>query len=216
MKLVILGASGKVGQQLVLQAHARGHAVTAVGRESSVIQVPDGVTVLRGDLEREEFLCEAVRGQDAVLSALGLKLPGIAKWHRPERPEFLRASTDALVTAMKREGVSRVIAVSSGGVGDSREIIPTFFKLFINVSAMKLVFEELEEMERRLLGSGLEVCVVRPSGLTDEPATGQAVVTRKFSGRASIPRADVAAFMLDQVERARFSERTPVITVTGG
>ena len=67
-----------------------------------------------------------------------------------------------------------------------------------------------------LLGSGLEVCVVRPSGLTDEPATGKAVVTRKFSGRASIPRADVAAFMLDQVERAQFSERTPVITVTGG
>jgi putative NADH-flavin reductase len=216
MKLVVLGASGGVGQQLVMQAVTRGHAVTAVGRTSSNLSAPDGVTVLRGDLEREEFLCEAFHGRDAVLSSLGLKLPGIAKWHRPERPEFLRASTDAIVTAMKREGISRLVAVSSGGVGDSRDIIPTFFKLFVNVTAMRFVFDELEEMERRFLGSGLDVCIVRPSGLTDEPATGNAHVTRKFTGRASIPRADVAAYMLDQVERGEFSERTPVITVTGG
>jgi putative NADH-flavin reductase len=216
MKLVILGASGGVGRLLVEQAAKRGHDVRAVARESSAVTAPAGVAVMKGDLESEAFLRECVRDRDVVLSALGLKLKGLAPWNAPERPTFLRDSTDALLRAMKAEGVRRVCAVSSGGVGDSADIIPGFFKAFVAVTAMKRVFVELDAMEQRYFNSGLEHCVVRPSGLTDEPATGKVVVTKKFTGRATIPRADVAAYMLDQAEKSAFTETRPVITVTGG
>jgi putative NADH-flavin reductase len=215
MKLTILGASGGIGRLLVEQATRRGHEPRAVVRSTSSVTVPDGVALLRGDLESEAFLREAVRGTDVVLSALGHKLNGIAPWNKPERPHFLRDSTTALVRAMKAEGVRRVIAVSSGGVGDSRAIIPAFFKLFIAMSAMKTVFESLDEMERIYFDSGLDVCVVRPSGLTDEPPTGRVVIAKKYIGRATIPRADVATYMLDQCEKPSFDERAPCITVTG-
>jgi putative NADH-flavin reductase len=201
---------------LVEQAVERGHSVTAVVRGSSAVKVPEGVTLLRGDLTSEAFLRDAVRGADVVCSALGLKLQGIAPWNKPEQPNFLRESADALVSAMKSEGVRRLLAISSGGVGDSKDIIPAFFKAFVAMSAMKTVFARLDEMEQRFFESGLEVCVVRPSGLTDEPRTGKVVVTRKFTGRATISRADVAAYMLDQATLPAFSERSPVITVTGG
>lgn len=216
LKVTVLGASGGVGRLLVEQAAKRGHDVIAVARPSSSVSAPSGVTVMKGDLESEAFLRECVRGRDVVLSALGLKLQGLAPWNKPERPDFLRASTDALIAAMKAEGVRRVCAVSSGGVGDSADIIPGFFKMFVAMSAMKRVFVELDAMEQRYFQSGLEVCVVRPSGLTDEPATGKVVVTKKFTGRATISRADVAAYMLDQAEKSAFTERSPVITVTGG
>ena len=58
-------------------------------------------------------------------------------------------------------------------------------------------------------------CVARPTGLTDEPATGRAKAVARVVGRAAIPRADVAAWMLDALEAPRFEARTPMLTVTG-
>jgi putative NADH-flavin reductase len=215
MKLVVLGASGGVGRELVAQAAKRGHEVVAVARASSDVKAPEGVKVLRGDLTNEAFLREAVRGADAVASALGHRLKGIGPWNKPEQPAFLRDSTTALVAAMKAEGVKRVIAVSSGGVGDSAEVVPAFFRVFVSMSALKTVFAALEEMERLYLESGLDACVVRPTGLTDEPPTGKVVVAKRMAGRATIPRADVAGYLLDQLGKAAFDERTPLVTVTG-
>ncbi|MBL8911326.1 MAG: NAD(P)H-binding protein [Archangium sp.] len=215
MKLVVLGASGGCGAQLVAQAKAKGHEVTAVVR-SSTWQPPAGVRVERGDLANEAFLRQAVRGADAVASALGLRLAGIAPWHQPEQPDFLSRSTPALISALKAEGVRRIIAISAGGVGDSRDRMPLFFKLFIKLSALKRAYAELEVMERLLLDSGLEVSIPRPSGLTDESATGAVKIVESFKGRGQISRADVAGWMLAQLEQPQFSSpRTPIITVTG-
>ncbi len=118
MKLSILGASGGCGVQLVTQAVARGHTVKAVVRSSSY-QAPPGVEVIRGDLTDAGFLTRAIQGADAVISALGLRMPGIAPLARPEVPDFLTRATPALVAAMKEAGVRRLLAISAGGVGDS-------------------------------------------------------------------------------------------------
>ena len=215
MKLVVLGASGGCGRELARQAHARGHSVTAVVRPSSHVDLPAGIDIVRGDLGSRSFLEPVLRGHDAVLSALGLKLPGLAPWARPEDPDFLDRSTEVIVGAMRGAGVKRVVAISAGGVGDSRARVPGAFRAFIAATSLRKAYAALERMERAYLESGLDVCMCRPTGLTDEPATGKTVVVRRFSGRATIPRADVAAWMLDAVEKAAFTERTPMITVTG-
>lgn len=215
MKLVVLGASGGCGRLLVAEAVARGHEVTAVARSSSAVDAPAGTRVLRGDLGSTAFLRAAVHGQEAVLSALGLRLPGIAPWAKPEVPDFLDRSTAALVEAMRAEGVRRVLAISAGGVGDSRDAMPGMFRAFVAATALKTAYAALERMEAVYLSSGLDVCICRPTGLTDEPATGRTVVARRIAGRASIPRADVASWMLDEIARPAFAARTPVITVTG-
>jgi len=66
-------------------------------------------------------------------------------------------------------------------------------------------------MERIYLESGLETCMVRPPGLTDDPGTGRFVIVPKFPSEARMPRADVAAFILAELERLCFSARTPLI-----
>jgi putative NADH-flavin reductase len=215
MKLVVLGASGGCGRLLVTQAAARGHTVTAVARASSRLDAPSGVRALRGALDDEGFLREAVRGADAVLSALGLRLPGIAPWSRPEDPGFLDRSTPAVVRAMKAEGVGRAVVISAGGVADSYEEMPAAFKMFIRGSALRHVYPALARMEKTWLESGLDVCIPRPTGLTDESATGRCRVVARVEGRATIPRADVAAWMLDALAAPRFEARTPLLTVTG-
>lgn len=215
MHLAILGASGGCGRHLVTQAVERGHTVTAIVRASSTLQVPAGVRVERGDLADPAFLAQALKGADAVLSALGIKLPSLAPWSRPEVPDFLTRSTPAVVEAMKAAGVRRVLAISAGGVGDSSRSVPGVFRMMLKTTALKHAYAELEVLERTLLASGLDVCLPRPTGLTDGPRTGQVKVCTSFAGRATISRADVAAWMLDEVEKPAFAARTPMISVTG-
>lgn len=215
MKITVLGSSGGCGKQLVELAARRGHTVTAVARPSSKVDAPVGVKVDRGDLTSAEFLRGVVKGQDAVLSGLGLRLAGLGPWNKPEDPTFLTRSTTALIEAMKAEGTKRVVVVSAGGVGDSNAMVPGFFRLMIKLTALKTAYAQLAEMERQLLASGLDVCIARPTGLTDGPLTGKVVIARGFSGRATISRADVAGWMLDQLDKPAFEERTPMITVTG-
>ena len=214
MKLVVLGASGGCGQQLVQQAKARGHEVRCTVRAGSSYQAPSGVELLSGDLNDLAFMKRAVSGREVVLSALGLRLKGLGPWHAPEVPDLLSKSTPVLIAAMKAEGVKRLMAISAGGVGDSHDHIPLAFKFFIKSTALRHAYAELEKMESLLLSSGLEVCICRPTGLTDGPVTGQVKLAHGFKGRATISRADVAAWMLDAMDKP-IGERTPMISTTG-
>lgn len=214
MKIAVLGASGGCGQQLVALAQHQGHEVSAVVR-SATWQAPAGIRVLRGDLTNETFLRDAVRGHEVVLSALGLRLPGLAPWKKPQHPEFLVRSTQAVLAAMKAEGLKRLLAISAGGVGDSYEKMTGILKAMIRLTALRIPFRELAKMESAMLSSGLDVCICRPSGLTNGPVTGKVTIAHEFVGRATISRADVAAWMLGQLEKPVFTDKTPLITVTG-
>lgn len=215
MKLVILGASGGCGKALVTQALARGHQVTAVVRPSTTYSAPEGAAVARGEVFDRAFLAATFRGHDAVLSALGLRLPGLSPFARAEVPDLLSRSSPIIAQAMKEAGVGRLLAISAGGVGESYAAMPGVFKLFIKVTALRKAYAELEVMERVFFGSGLDVCCCRPTGLTDGPATDAVIVDGKIVGRASISRADVAGWMLGAIEAPTFAARGPVITVTG-
>jgi len=213
MKITILGASGAIGALLVSRAAAAGHEVVAVSR-GPLAAVPSGVRVERGSLSDVAFLTRTMQGSDVVLSALGLRLPGLAPWHRPEVPDFLDTSTAAIVQAMRQANVRRVLAVSSSGIGDSAPLLPGAFKVFIAVTAMRHAWPALNRMEASYFASGLDVTMVRPTGLSDGPATGTIVEPTKLVGRAEISRADVADWMLAEAARAEV-RRAVVITTTG-
>ncbi len=215
MRVAILGASGGCGRHLVHHAIHRGHAVVIAARPSSRLDIADDIPVHRGDLTSEAFLTNALAGCDAVLCAVGLKLPSLSPFARPEVPDLLTRLAPALIAACKANGIRRVLAISAGGVGDSRDNVPAVFRGFIRFTGLRHAYQELEVFEQELLDSGLEVCIPRPTGLTDEPATGQAIVADAMKGRATIPREDVALWMLGQLDLPSLKHRTPMITVTG-
>jgi putative NADH-flavin reductase len=214
MKLAVLGASGGIGKHLVTQALAAGHDVTVIARASSQLAVPATVNVVRGAVDDERVLTAAFSGCDAVLSSLGLKLPGLSPFAKPEDPGILDRSSPAIVAAMKAAGVKRVLFVSSSGVGDSAALLPAFFKVFVATTALRTAFAALARAEATFFASGLDVCAVRPTGLTDGPATGRFVVATKLVGQAQIARADVAAWMLQMVAQPSIPP-SAVLTTTG-
>ncbi|HKR04163.1 MAG TPA: NAD(P)H-binding protein, partial [Bacteroidia bacterium] len=113
MKLVILGASGPTGQQLVSQALQQGHEVTAIVRNASKLNVQHKqLKVITGNIFDSEFLCRELKGKDVVLSALGVG--------KSLKSGYLVARVvNVLIPSMKKAGVSRVIFLSAFGVNES-------------------------------------------------------------------------------------------------
>ena len=203
VRILVLGASGGCGRWLVRLATERGHQVTALVRARTAVEPPPGVTVVRGDVTDPGTLDAAVRGQSAVLSGLGLRRAGRSPW-APLRspPDLTTRVAEALVPAMRRHGVRRVVAVSAGGVGDSRAQLSAPVRWLVGAGNVAVAYRHLAGMEAVLAGSGLDWLVVRPVTLTAGAPTGLARPVRRYTLASTVRRADVAAFMLAAAERA--------------
>jgi putative NADH-flavin reductase len=216
MKLTIFAATGGIGRQLVEQAVAAGHDVTAVVRDAGKLSgLP--VRVVTADLATADpaALKSAIEGADAVLSGLGPR--------NPKSPAAITSrGTRAIVTATQAAGVRRIVVVSAAPIGTvpspGRPNPPKhdpgdgFFMRHLFSHLAGAMFREhyadLAVMEDILRDSGLDWTISRPPQLTDKPLTGsyRTAYGQNIRGGWSISRADVAHHMLrvlDQPETIR-------------
>ncbi|GLW68865.1 NADH-flavin reductase [Kitasatospora phosalacinea] len=208
MKLTVVAASGGIGRQVLDQALAGGHEVTAVVRNPDKLG-ESGARVVRADLASAspQELRAAVAGADAVLSGLGaVGKAGVG---------VAEAGTRAVVAAMRAEGVRRLLVVSAAPIGTvaspQRPHPPRHdpgegpFMRYVLTPAVKRVlrahYADLARMEDAVLACGLDWTVVRPPRLTDGPLTGDYRVAygQNLRGGSRVSRADVAHCMLRAV-----------------
>jgi putative NADH-flavin reductase len=197
MKLVVLGATGGVGLEIVRQAIERGHSVTAFVRSPERLKpFRDRIGVKQGDLLNSSELERAIEGQDAVLSGFGPRVP-IAKGDA----NLLRDFAVALTTAMQHACVRRVVVVSTAFLFRDSIVPPTYLvgRLFF-----RGVMIDAAAMERVIAESHLDWTIVRPPQLTDKPYTGRYRVREGHLPRFgfNVSRADVADCFLKTVEDA--------------
>ena len=209
MKLTVFAATGGIGRQLLDQALAAGHDITAVVRNPAML--PAEVRAVTADLTTAgpAALEPAVAGADAVLSGLGPR----------SRADAGVAShgTLAIVEAMRATGVRRVVAVSAAPVatvaspgrpdpprydpGDGLVTRRVLMPLLL--ATLREVYRDLALMEDALRDSTLDWTVVRPPRLTDGPLTGtyRTALGRNLRGGLLVSRADVAHPMLATLDR---------------
>lgn len=208
MQVLILGATGKTGHELVKQALGHGHSVRAMARDPAKLKsVHPRLEVVKGDIGDPATLAAAARGQDAVLSALGV--------NELKPNTVLSDGVRNLVAAMEREKVGRLIFVSSLGVGDSKGQLGPLYNWVLLPTLLKNIFADKETAEEVIRESALEWTIVRPGMLRNNLLTGKYRVGPDATRKRWIPRvgrADVADFMLDALEHARFIRQTPAIS----
>ncbi|MFZ3452517.1 NAD(P)-dependent oxidoreductase [Arthrobacter sp. 7Tela_A1] len=186
MKITIIGGSKGTGAQLAAQARKAGHEVTVLSRSGNA---PEGIHVVRGDATDPAVAGQAVAGADAVVITVG-GAKGV--------PNQRAAVTRAVIEAMKKEDVQRLMVQSSLGAGDSGSQMPAPLRMAMKVALAKPLADH-NEQEAAIQSSGLDWTIVRPTGLTDKDPIGswQALQTSEPGTlRGSIPRADLAACML--------------------
>ena len=206
MQIAVFGATGGTGQQVVQQALAAGHSVSALVRDPSRLAAQDErLTVVEGDVLDRAKVDETVSGADAVIVSLG---------NTSSNPDYIVSrGTEVIVDAMTAAGIPmRLIVVSSLGVGESRDQVPFAFKMLMN-TVLKKAIDDKERQEALVKASGFDWIIVRPGGLTNGPATGsyKAGVDVKLTA-GQVSRADVAAFVLLQLDDDTYLHQAPAIT----
>jgi putative NADH-flavin reductase len=194
MKLLVLGATGGTGIEIVRQAVAQRHQVTAFVRSPERLKSLAGqITVKQGDLLNTAALAGVIQGHDAVLSGFGPRVP-IAK----EDAHLLRDFATALTTAMQQTGVKRVVVISTAFLFKDAILPPAYLfgRLFFPG-----VVADASAMERIFAASGLDWTILRPPQLTDKPHTGKYRVREAHLPPFGfkIARADVADCFLRTV-----------------
>ncbi|MER5713416.1 NAD(P)H-binding protein [Streptomyces sp. NPDC042898] len=199
MKLTVFGATGGIGLELVRQALASGHEVTAVVRDPARLTVTgERLVVHRADLTDPETLRAAVTGRDAVLSGLG------ARGRADAATGVATRLTGSVLAAMEAERVRRLLVVSAAPVGPAAEGDGVLDKAVLAVisSVLKDVYTDLRAMESALAASATDWTAVRPPKLTDKPLTGRyrTVVGGNPPRGRTLARADVAHAMLAMID----------------
>jgi putative NADH-flavin reductase len=192
MNIAVFGATGGTGREFTQQALDAGHEIRALVRTPSKLNLThDALTVLEGDVLDADKVAETVSGAGAVVISLG---------NTANNPEFIVTNgTKTILNAMQAAGVTRVVAVSSIGVGDSKNNVPFAFRMMMKaIPGMKHAMEDKEQQEAILMASDFDWIIVRPGGLVDEPAKGNYKHGLKV-GAGRISRADVGAFVLKQL-----------------
>ena len=199
MKLLILGATGPTGREVVTRALGASHSVAVLVRNPSVFD--PGVEVIQGDATNPATIARAVVGRDAVLSALG-----VGKSFKSRN--LMQQAAANIVKA----DVKRLIFVSAAGVGESFSEVPLPMKIFIR-TLLRGIYADKAIADATIRKSGFEWTIVRPVALTDGSRTGQyrAGVHLPLSGIPTISRADVADFMVHELADRKWIRKTVTI-----
>ena len=211
MKLLIIGATGATGLEIVKQASQAGHQVTALVRNTTKVVFPAGVTSAVGDLLDGDSLSRSLMDQEAVICALGSGPTGPFK-----EMTLLSVGTRNLIGAMQAQHVSRLVCITGIGAGESKGHGPWWYNWLVQPLILRGVYVDKTRQENLVRQSGLDWTLVRPGALTNGPSKGSEavhVLTDLTGVHAGfISRADVAAFCLSEVTVGAYRQRAPVIT----
>ncbi|MFC9434409.1 SDR family oxidoreductase [Nocardia sp. NPDC057030] len=191
--ILITGATGTIGSEIVRQLAARGEQVRALTRDPARAQLPAGVEVVRGDYHDPASITAAATGVDAafIVGVLG--------------PEYVDADRTLIITA-RDAGVRRIVKLSAIGTGEDR---------VGRVGAWHL------PGERAVRASGVEWTILRPSSFAsntlswaDAIRNGQPVPSMTGTGQQGVidPR-DVSAVAVAALLSSGHAGR--IYTLTG-
>lgn len=208
-RIVLLGASGATGQQVIRVAAERKLSVVAQVRDAARAGAFEGlprVEVVEAPLSDLDRLADAMAGADAVVSALGVA---------SRSPDAMPSEHMGTVAeAMKRAGVDRYVGISGAGLtleGEQKKLMGRFMSWLVERMAPAVVEDKRREY-RFLRQSDLRWTLARAPRLTDAAPTGQVATANDRPPSFELTRGDAAAFLLDAIERDDLVGEAPYVS----
>lgn len=206
MQITVFGASGKVGHLVVIEALKRGHKVVGFVHSSSNLPKEKNLQIVNGDVYNPEAVVEAIKGSNAVISALG-------SWGTPGK-DILIAGMTNIIPAMKKNKVSRVVSLTGHGAnapGDKFDVLHTISRWMLVVLAPKILHDGEKHIEQ-LAETDLDWTVVRSSLMEEHGNPRKFTITSKRPlPLAIIHRKAVASCLVDLAETKQYNKQAPFI-----
>jgi putative NADH-flavin reductase len=208
MKILIIGANRGIGLQVLQQAIEKNHDITVLVRSPQKLTVEhERLVVMQGDTCDRQAVSRAIKSQDAVISCIGIM---------PTRKPVSVFSTGIknVLESMGQCKVRLLISITGIGAGESKGHGGFFYDKIFQPLFLKTIYEDKDREESLIKGSQANWIIVRPGFLTNGPATGTyRVLTDMMDVKAGkISRADVAHFILNQLDSSEYLRQTPLLT----
>lgn len=192
MNILILGATGRVGSQIVTLALQDNHQVTVLVRTPEKIQINnENLTIIQGNVLNKDDIVRVMYGIDVVISALNT-----------DGTTTLSESMPLIIDAMDNEGIKRIITVGTAGILQSRTT-PNTLRYLSSESKRKSTraAEEHHKVYNILKESTLDWTIVCPTYLPDGEKIGKYRVERNYlpENGAEISVPDTAKFTYNQI-----------------
>lgn len=208
LRVLVIGATGGTGRQLVQQALDQGHQVTAFVRDPSKLQIKHAnLRIVKGNVLDFASVEEAMRGQSAVLCALGHK-----RFFYPNKIQSNGMRN--ILRAMKTCDVPRLICETALGIGNSVGRLGLPHTFFILPLILPFYMWDKLRQEGLIIASDRDWVIVRPGVLTNGDARGIYRYGSKVGSYlwpVKISRADVADFMLKQLTDDAYVGAAPAL-----
>jgi len=207
-KIALFGASGQTGQEFLDQALKEGYSIKALVRTPAKIsQVSPNLEIIQGDVLNYGDVEKTVADTEIVVSLFG---------HVKGSPEWLQTNgTENIIKAMKKHQVERIISLSGGGLPFEKDQpkFPDKMIRFIMKVAVPKILNDARKHAEVLEKSGLKWTIVRGPRLTNDPKKGEyRVGWVGVNASTKVGRADLADFILEEVEKEAYNEQMPFVS----
>ena len=215
-KILLLGATGRTGKELVPLALEKGHSLRCLVRDSSKMPVKDQrLEVLQGNPGDKNLLSSAMEGADAVISVLNISRRNDFPWAALRtNKNFLSDVIGKVTEIATQQSVKRLIVCSAWGVADTRPHLPGWFRWLIDNSNIGVAYRDHERQEELVKQSNLDWTIVRPVGLTNSSKNEEMIISFDNQPKPTftISRRSLASFMLEVLHKPEFIGKTPTIS----
>jgi putative NADH-flavin reductase len=197
MKIAVIGASGNIGSQILMEALSRRHLITAIARNPEKIAARAGVTAVRGDLSDPAGLAAVLRGHDAIISAVRFKS------FQPEQ----------LIGAATGSGVKRLLVVGGAGSLEVRPGVALLDTPEFPAAAKEEATKGKAALNALRAENGLDWTFLSPSAVigpgerTGKFRLGGDALLVGTDGKSRISIPDYAIAMVDELENPRHVQR---------
>lgn len=208
MRVLIIGASKGIGLETTRQALVAGYDVRALARSAAGIGLSNPrLEKVRGDALKSHDVQTALIGVEAVIQTLGV---GLGELFQPVH--LFSEATRVLIDAMTVKGVKRLICVTGFGAGDSRASIGWLQRIPFE-GVFGRAYDDKSRQERLIRKTALDWTIARPGVLTNGPRTGHFKILAEPARwrNGIISRADVADFLVSQIEDRTYVHKAPVL-----
>ena len=213
--ILLFGATGRTGKQVLKYALDKGYGVTALVRSpEKITEKSDKLTIIKGLPTNLDDVRKAIVNCDRVISTLNpISEKDMISLRRIEPPQILEKSIRNAIKCMKETGIKKISVVSSIGIGETYLLAPWFMRLLGKITNFRNSFDDHNVQESLLMKSDLDWVITRPVSLNNNESLQNLVINYdKKPTPFKISRKQLAKFLVDCLETEEFSRKALILS----
>ncbi len=210
MRVLLLGATGRTGKQVIDAALKRGHKISAIARNPEKLKGYD-IEIIQGTPYDYDTVAKAISGCEAVINTLNVSRKSDNPWSPLAAPrDMISKSASNAIQAMEKAGIRRFVALGAIGAGRSWKKAPGILKFIISISNLRYAFRDHGKQEEILENSDIDYTICRAPMLSDKKNATGAVATPEGQKPAGmvLSRNSAAEFFMDIIEKNEYIRKT--------